>query len=125
MAATAAARTCKRRPSLGTSDIQEEYLAVFPQATLAKTGKDMGTCEAWGYALEQAAPVPCDNLQSIVGVLTAFLVSETSCERNFSAEHRQFMGRPRLSPEMRFAGLKCMVDGVALDKLQQDGRLTC
>ena len=31
--------------------MQEQYLALFPQATLAQKREEMGTCEAWGYAL--------------------------------------------------------------------------
>ena len=76
------------------------------------------TCEAWGCALAQAAG---DNseLRDILGVFTSMLVSETSCERNFSLDRHQH--RPRLSDAMRFAGLKTMVDGFAVEKLQGMG----
>ena len=53
--------------------------------------------------------------------MTSFLISETECERTFAQERRQFDNRPRLSPEMRFAGLKVMVDGMPLSELQRDG----
>ena len=80
---------------------------------------DMPTCEAWGCALAKAAGDNSD-FQDILGVFTSMLNAETSCERNFSLDKQQ--NRPRLSDAMRFAGLKTMVDGVAVEKLHRDGR---
>lgn len=75
--------------------------------------------EGWAFA---AAAGRADVLMNLVGVLASCLIAETSCERAFAIERRQFDNRPRLSEEARFVGLKVMVDGVPLKDLQRGGR---
>ena len=54
-------------------------------------------------------------------MVIGFLLTETECERNFARERNQHAGRPRLGMEGRRSGLKVMLDGLALDRLQCDG----
>lgn len=97
-----------------------QYNLAWPKVQDRKRARPgMTDVEAW--AAECAATSP-PELSDIVAMLTAFLVSETECERSFAMERIQFEGRPRLSPAMRFSGLKVMVDGAPLDKMQVDGR---
>ena len=50
-----------------------------------------------------------------------FLISESACERNFSLDELQCEGRrTSLAPSTRFSGLKIMVDGPPLSRLDAD-----
>ena len=97
----------------------QQYKETFPRARQFRECEDT-VLECWARAAH-GGPVPAPELADIVGLSACFLVSETECERNFAAERRQFDHRPKLSPTMRFAGLKVMVDGVALQRLQMRG----
>ena len=98
-----------------------QYKSVFPRAHRCHK-KEESILECWNRALKEASG-PVEELADIVGFLTSFLISETECERTFAAERRQFDNRPKLSVQMRFAGLKVMVDGAPLHKLQRNGEL--
>ena len=98
-----------------------QYKSLFPHAQRFHR-RDDSILECWWQAIhDPQRSDPVEELQDIVGFLTSFLISETECERTFAHERRQFDNRPRLSPEMRFAGLKVMVDGMPLSELQRDG----
>ena len=98
-----------------------QYRSLFPHAQRFHR-REESIPECWWQAIHDSQRSdPVEDLEDIVGFLTSFLISETECERTFAHERRQFDNRPRLSPEMRFAGLKVMVDGMPLSKLQRDG----
>jgi len=101
-----------------------QYSQTFPKAqAISRAQSDLPACDAWAAAITEVRPGvdQFTELWSVVAVLASFLVAETECERNFSAERRQFDHRPKLSPATRFSGLKCMVDGVPLSHLVRDG----
>ena len=100
-----------------------QYGEIFHRAKRLRQHED-SDLECWARAAKEWQH-PCEELEDILGILISFLVSETECERTFSHERRQFDNRPKLGPKMRFAGLKVMVDGVRLDRLQQSGEPTC
>lgn len=106
-------------PSERAAACTAQYEAAWPHV-VAAGASGLSDTDAWDRSL--GAVGPAEELFDACGILRAFLVSETECERSFASERKQFESRPRLSPQMRFAGLKCMVDGVALDHLQREGR---
>ena len=55
-------------------------------------------------------------------IAAGFLFSETECERNFAVERRQFDHRPKLSESAREDGLKIMVDGLPIERVQRSNR---
>ena len=101
---------------------EEQYMAVWPIAKRVKKDKNLTDAQAWDCSLGPLRPENHEELRDIISILCSFLISETECERNFSLERKQFEGRPRLSAEMRFAGLKVITDGAPLEWLQRDGR---
>ena len=97
----------------------QQYKEAFPRAA-QRQKFEKTALECWSWVVREN-PARTPELASIVGLTSCFLISETECERTFSMERRQFDHRPKLSPTMRFAGLKVMVDGVGLDELQSHG----
>ena len=97
----------------------KQYVTLWPHAKAIKREGQLPDSESWAAAIaKEVSPSLFEELRDVLGVLVSFLISETECERNFAVERKQFDHRPRLSPEMRFNGLKVMVDGVPLASLQ-------
>lgn len=102
-----------------------QYVALRPRAVAIKlrsAASQRPDSDCWSVALAEVSPSEYSELRDAVGILVSILVTETECERTFAVERKQFDHRPRLSARMRFAGLKVMVDGVPLARLQQEGR---
>ena len=97
------------------------YLSAWPSVVGLKRTDGLSDRDAWAKFVVEVSPQSA-SLKRIVTVAIGMLLTETECERSFSAERRQHDHRPRLGPGMRFAGLKVMNDGVPLERLHQDGK---
>ena len=98
----------------------QQYSAVFQQVVSCKRRQGQVTDAAcWHKVVGETTTH--EELKEVVALMMSTLVTETECERAFAQERQQFDHRPRLSAEMRFAGLKVMVDGPPLSSLQEAG----
>ncbi len=97
-----------------------QYRYYFPRTQALAGTEGLGHRDAWAkFALtETSAP----ELRAVVRLLLGFLISETACERHFSAERRQYQQRPRMEDSTREDGLEIMLDGPPLAKLVIQGQ---
>ena len=97
-----------------------EYRDAFAKAFQEKQrNKGLRDRDAWAKVV--AVDKSKATLKKVVCMAIGFLITETECERNFAAERRAHDGRPRLTPDTRFYGLKVMLDGLSFERLQEDG----
>lgn len=95
-----------------------EYMFAWPLALAAKRDRSLDDREAWSQvALEVHPQTAAGHLKRVVCTMLAFLVTETEAERTFALERHQAAKRPKLGMLARFAGLKIMCDGLAIEAL--------
>jgi hypothetical protein len=83
-----------------------EFEAALPAARAVAAASPGGLLsrDAWASVVKSRSG---DSLlKRVVGTMLGFLVSETSCERNFALERRQYDKRPKLGVDSRANGIK-------------------
>ena len=98
-----------------------EYVEGWPTAVAIKRAENLSDRDTWAKLVVEVSP-QSTALKDVVCLALNFLLTETECERSFSAERRQHDHPPRLGAGARFAGLKIMTDGLEFEELQHDGQ---